>query len=101
MILFEDIKPSHYWIENQKPAIIRNNNLSKVTFQKWKLDQLQNDSYYESLFIDVSATATADLCMTVGSCFALALKVRNNTSKIIGCPIVHEKFVREKSEIAD
>ena len=78
MILFDDIRPSQYWIEKQKPAIVRKNNLSKLTFQKWKLDQLQyscNDSYFESVAIDVSATATADLCMTVGSCFALGLKV--------------------------
>ena len=86
LILLDQIEPTAEWVDSLKPKIIAQNGLNRQTFQRWNLEQVQRSerNYRDKAFvppwrpptdnIDMSATATADLSITVGACFAIGLK---------------------------
>ena len=82
LILLDQIKPDVEWINSLKPKIIVQHGLTRQTYQRWSLEQVKHsernfrgrNSIPQSDPVDMAATATADLSITVGACFAIGLK---------------------------
>ena len=96
MIEFDNIQPTEDWVKSIKPALVRANPLNENSVMSWINVRKEIRSKQMLLIqdnIDTTLTATADLAISAGAAFVLALKFAG-THDSRACSVIKSIYMK-------
>ena len=96
LIEFDNIQPTEDWVKSIKPSLVRANPLNENSVMSWINVQKEIRSKQMLLIqdnIDSTLTATADLAISAGAAFVLALKFAG-THDSRACSVIKSIFLK-------